>query len=134
MGSTRINNNNSEVRDTKTMYKTIGLYKRMPNEEEFLHFYTNEIIPRLLNIPGVIKVEVTQLISQTNSPDDYFFMAETYFASPEALQQVLNSEEGAEVFSTMLEHAKPYLSSFIGKEDSFKVNLFGQHFVPKDES
>jgi len=113
------------------MYKTIGLYKRMPNEDEFLHFYSNVIVPKLLSLPGVIKVEVTQISPQSDSPDEYFLMAETYFASPEALQQVLNSSEGKEVLSTMMEHAAPFLSSYIGKEDSFKVNLFRNQYVPK---
>ncbi|MFC7439941.1 EthD family reductase [Laceyella putida] len=107
------------------MYKTVGLYKRMDNEEEFYDYYTNVVVPQLLNIPGVLKVEVTRLHSTQISGDDtYFLMGETYFANYEAFQRVLSSPEGQAAITAMLNKAEDFMTAYVGQEESFKTNIF----------
>ncbi|WP_124728368.1 EthD family reductase [Staphylospora marina] len=101
------------------MYKTIGLYKQMENPEEFIDFYEQVITPRLLCLPGVVKVEMTRLMAspfrESQDESAYFLMVETSFESPEALQQVLQSPEGMETVRLLVERAGESMTAFVGK-------------------
>lgn len=107
------------------MYKTIGLYKRMDNAEEFYDHFTNVVVPRLLNIPGILKVDVTRLHSTEMSNDSTFFMMiETYFVSYEGFQRVITSPEGQEALADILSLQADCLTAYVGQEESFKKNIF----------
>jgi hypothetical protein len=41
------------------MYKTIGIYKNLKDIGEFERFYVSEVMPKMLKLPGVIKMNVT---------------------------------------------------------------------------
>ena len=112
------------------MYKIIGYYKRKEGIEGFVEELKDVLIPRILQIPGVIKVEVTDLMVSNSSPtevtpdNDFAFMCEIYFASPEALQKILASEEGQTVAHTWINHAADYLVAYVGKEEVYRANIF----------
>lgn len=112
------------------MYKIIGYYKRKDGIEEFAEELKNTLIPRILKIKGVIKVEVTDLMVSNSSPtdvtpdNDFALMCEIYFASPDALQKVLASEEGQAVAQSWINDAADYLVAYVGKEEVYRANLF----------
>jgi uncharacterized protein (TIGR02118 family) len=113
------------------MYKTVGLYKRMDNEDEFYDYYTNVVVPQLLNIPGVLKVEVTRLHSTRVSGDsNYFLMGETYFANYESFQRTMTTPEGKAALATALKESSEFLTAYVGQEESFKTNIFTKpHYI-----
>jgi uncharacterized protein (TIGR02118 family) len=115
------------------MYKVIGLYRKTEKAEEFINFLTNKIIPDALKIPGIIKVDVTHLMPSAASPNEidesnnYFLMCEIYFASSEALQQVLQSEQGQAIAEVWLGSAASFLTAFVGKQESYTASLFTRY-------
>ncbi|MBA4543020.1 MULTISPECIES: EthD family reductase [Thermoactinomyces] len=115
------------------MYKVIGLYKKTEKEEEFINHLTNNIIPQALKIPGIIKVDITHLVPSPSSPsdineyNDYFLMCEIYFASSDALQQVLESEQGKAIAEVWVGSASSFLTTYVGKEESYTASLFTRY-------
>ncbi|MBA4603222.1 EthD family reductase [Thermoactinomyces mirandus] len=112
------------------MFKVIGFYKKEEGIEEFIEYLKNVLIPRVLQVPGVIKVEYTDLVVSNSSPtpvtkdNDFAFMCEIYFASPEALQIALDSEHGKIITEVWVKHATNYMVAYVGKEEVYNANLF----------
>ncbi|SFJ68944.1 hypothetical protein [Thermoflavimicrobium dichotomicum] len=84
------------------MYKTVGIYKGIDDIEAFEKFYVKEVIPRMLKLPGVIKMNITRLYytNPENQPDglqDVQFIIETHYESLEAIHKVLDTPEGQEL-------------------------------------
>ncbi|MGA8942690.1 MAG: EthD family reductase [Thermoactinomyces sp.] len=112
------------------MYKVIGFYKKEEGIEDFIKYLKEVLIPRVLRIPGVIKVEYTDLMVSNSSPtpvtkeNDFAFMCEIYFASPEALQIALESEQGKIITEVWVSQAANYMVAYVGKEEVYNASLF----------
>jgi uncharacterized protein (TIGR02118 family) len=107
------------------MFKTIALYKEIEDAEAFEDFYVNEFIPKMLSLPGVVKLEVNRLLpapfggrAESEEPS-YFLLCETYFESAEALQRLLQSPEGMEAASVIMERASEFMTLYVGKEEVY---------------
>lgn len=110
------------------MYKTIAIYSRIRDLDEFEVFYTNEVITRVLELPEVKHIRVTTLIpaNQLTHTDEVSLLVETYYHSAEALQKVLDSEEGKEItqyFIYIQESGMANIESFFGNESLFSNTL-----------
>jgi uncharacterized protein (TIGR02118 family) len=106
------------------MFKTVGLYREMENPQAFETYYINQIVPKILKIPGVVRVEVTRIFPSPIQPskqdgNSFFLMSETYFESSEALQNALSTPEGMEAARLIMEAAKNDLEVYVGKADFF---------------
>lgn len=112
------------------MYKTIAIYSNIRNLDEFEFFYTNEVISRVVELPEVKYIRVTTLIpaNQLAQADEVSLLVETYYHSAEALQKVLDSEEGKEItqfFIYIQESGMASIESFFGNESVFSSTLSG---------
>jgi hypothetical protein len=83
------------------MFKVQGLYKNVYDLEAFEEYYTKVLIPKILSVPGVLKVDYTTLYHSTDEQpeglDNIHVMTETYFESVEEMKRVLTSEVGIEI-------------------------------------
>lgn len=110
------------------MYKTIAIYSRIKDLNEFEVFYANEVITRVLELDEVKHIRVTTLIpaNQLDQTDEVSLLVETYYHSAEALQQVLVSEKGKEItqfFIYIQETGMAKIESFFGNESLFSNTL-----------
>ena len=80
------------------MFKIQGLYKNVYDLEAFEEYYTKVIIPKVLSVPGVLKVDYTTLYHSTDEQpkglDNIHVMTETYFESIDEMRRILDSEVG----------------------------------------
>ncbi|TCS91975.1 EthD family reductase [Hazenella coriacea] len=108
------------------MFKIVGLYRVHNQNEGFEQYYVNELVPRLLEIPGVIKVEVTRLAPSpfhdtlgVKEETPYFMQGDMYFESAESLQEALSSPEGIEVARLIIENAFEFVTLYVGDSYTF---------------
>jgi uncharacterized protein (TIGR02118 family) len=83
------------------MVKVQGLYKNVVDLDEFEDYYTKVIIPKVLSVPGVLKMEYTTLYHATSEQPEglsnIHVLTETYFDSMEEMRRILSSEEGVAI-------------------------------------
>ncbi|WP_044642344.1 EthD domain-containing protein [Risungbinella massiliensis] len=102
------------------MFKTIGIYKGLEDVEKFQRFYVQEVMPRMLDLPGVQQMRITAL-TNTNPEDQPFdmgdvqFIIETFYDSPESVKQVTMTPEGQELIKILGTYRKN-MAAFVGKE------------------
>ncbi|SEN34150.1 EthD family reductase [Lihuaxuella thermophila] len=106
------------------MFKTIALYKDIEDAEAFEAFYVNEFIPKMLSLPGVVKLKVNRLLpapfgERGGQEESYFLLCETYYESAEAMQKVIQSPEGLEAASMIMEKASKFMTVYVGKEEVY---------------
>lgn len=105
------------------MFKTVGIYKNIVDIDKFEKYYVSEVIPRMLRLPGVIKMEVTSLFhaseQQAQGIDQAQLIIETHFESAETLKKLSSSPEGQEIAKFIINNQAGELASFVGREKSF---------------
>lgn len=105
------------------MFKTIALYKQIEDPQSFIRFYVHEFVPKMLALPGVVKLEINHLypslMSGPSSEEEptYFLLCETYFESAEALDQLLKSPEGLELARLIMEEASEFMTAYVAMEE-----------------
>ncbi|SEM82644.1 EthD family reductase [Lihuaxuella thermophila] len=98
------------------MFKMIALYKEM-DDPSFEDFYRNEFLPKLLRVPGVVKVRVNRLVSTGISSEKYALLAETYYESAEAMEAAMKRPEAAEITKMILEKAAGSISIYFAPDE-----------------
>ncbi|MCH5586680.1 EthD domain-containing protein [Shimazuella sp. AN120528] len=104
------------------MVKVQGLYRNINDLEEFEVYYTKVIIPKILSVPGVIKIDFTTLYHSTNKQpeglNDIHVITETYFESLEEMKRILSSEEGIAILKLVaaLGEDSTEIASFMAQE------------------
>lgn len=104
------------------MVKVQGLYRNIKDLDEFESYYTKVIIPMILSVPGVIKIEFTSLYHSTDKQpkglNDIHVMTETYFESVEVMKRILTSEEGITILKLIeaLGEDSTEIASFMAQE------------------
>lgn len=77
------------------MIKVTVLYGHPTDPAAFESYYASTHMPLVGKMGGFEKAEVTKFLpNQDGSKADYYRMAELYYASPEAMQASLGSEDG----------------------------------------
>jgi hypothetical protein len=115
------------------MIKTIGLFKNIDNLDEFEQYYVNIVLPKVLKIPGVIKMDITSLLhsndEQPEGLDDICLIVETYFESLEVFQEILESGENLDLTEEVISfsNGQSKFGIFMGKEKTF----YAQKWMPK---
>jgi hypothetical protein len=104
------------------MIKIQTLYKNIQNPDEFESYFTDVIIPKTLDMPGVIKMDYTSLYHSSNQqPEDLeniHVIIETYFESMEKMRETLASDVGIELvnmISSLIEDGME-VAGFIAQE------------------
>jgi uncharacterized protein (TIGR02118 family) len=104
------------------MIKIQGLYKNVWDLDEFEKYYTTVLVPKILSIPGIIKMNYTSLYhssdKQPEGLNDIHVMTETYFESVEVMREILSSEEAIEITKmiTALSEENAQIASYIAQE------------------
>lgn len=102
------------------MFKTIGIYKGLDDVAKFQRFYVQEVMPRMLELPGVQQMRITAL-TNTNPEDQPFdmgdvqFIIETFYDSPESVKQLAMTSEGQEMIKILGTYRKN-MAAFVGRE------------------
>lgn len=107
------------------MVKTVGIYKDIKDPEKFEKYYIQNVMPRLLQFPGVIRMKITSLRSAVSEQPKEFegihLIIETYYQSQEVLEKLMNSPEGQEIIRLITNNPNGKLGSFFGKEKIFSI-------------
>lgn len=110
------------------MFKTVGIYKNIKNPEQFEQYYVKEVMPKMLCLPGVIKMELTSLFhastQQTEGIGEAQLIIETYFESAETIKRLSVSPEGLELAKIITNNTAGELASFIGRGKTFYSNTY----------
>ena len=77
------------------MHKLIALYATPADADAFLARYREGHLPLVAKIPGLLRVEVTQLTRTLAGVGGNFLLAEMYFADAASLKAALKSPEAA---------------------------------------
>jgi hypothetical protein len=79
----------------------------------------------------VVKVEVTRLMPSpfrtVGEEECFFLMSETYFESPQAVQNALQSPEGMEVSRILMQNAGEFMTAYVGKSEEISQAPSGTH-------
>lgn len=93
---------------------------------EYMDFIVKEVIPKLLQLPGVIKADVTKLTKLTITPDakqlesDHVSLqAQIYYESEEAYQYVTSNVLDEDLKQVLLDGTN-FISMYSGYQYSFQ--------------
>ncbi|MBA4493323.1 hypothetical protein ACFO25_06360 [Paenactinomyces guangxiensis] len=103
------------------MFKTMGIYKRMKNIQEFQRFYVSEFMPRMLQLPGVLEMKINSLTTaeSANDAEDHFeidLIVETYYESAETIKQLMATEEGRSLGNWLVSKGEGKVGAFVAQE------------------
>ena len=76
------------------MVKLVALYKKPADVDAFEKHYRETHTPLALQLPGLVKLEVSQMSGSPGGDARYHMMAELYFETKEAMFTALQSEQG----------------------------------------
>lgn len=112
------------------MIKSIAVYKGITDMEEFIKHLHENICSRFLQFPGVIGMNITKVQEMDSKvPQDFQGMQiiiETYFESPQVVDNVFHTKQGAEILQQIHNVPSGSMSVFFGEE--YKL------FPPKKQS
>ncbi|MCH5584738.1 hypothetical protein MK805_07105 [Shimazuella sp. AN120528] len=107
------------------MYKTVGIYTKITDKKKFEKYYVENILPRMIKFPGVIKLKITHLITSTReipaSFQDIKFVIETYYETIDDVRQLVNTTEGKEIVKMILDNPYGTCGRYIGEAESYSL-------------
>ncbi|MCH5583711.1 EthD family reductase [Shimazuella sp. AN120528] len=110
-------------------YKIVTMYGNMEDPESFYHFYRNTMVPKILSLEGVLKINVNRLFYETlgkEEPSDsykpkYHVMGELYVTDVHLfMESFRNSDAGQIVASFLTKDAIDYASFYTAFEETFE--------------
>ncbi|WP_188432467.1 EthD family reductase [Kroppenstedtia guangzhouensis] len=110
------------------MYKTVGIYRKMEDVQEFERFYISEFMPRMLKLPGVLEMKIsklvpTQLPNQDPGLQDIQLVVETYYESAETIRQLMATEEGRQLGSLLAAKGQGKIGAYVAQEYKVKSTV-----------
>ncbi|GAA0379409.1 EthD family reductase [Bacillus horti] len=97
------------------MVKLIALYKHPENKEEFNDHYYNVHSPLAGAMPGLEKVEVTEMFGSPAGESKYYLQAELYFKDKATLMASMSSAEGKTAAKDLMGFAGPLVTMMFGE-------------------
>lgn len=76
------------------MYKLVALYKRPADVEAFRQHYFDVHMPLTEKMPGLQRVEISEIEGAPMGESPFYLMAEMYFADRDSLNAAMSSPEG----------------------------------------
>lgn len=102
------------------MYKSSIVFQNIEDLPSFEEFLSKEVIPRFLKVANLYRIQVTSFGPSVDPTPENMkpiqFLFEIYFATPEAMQALLISEEGAELSQLVLNNPFGEAGAFICEE------------------
>ncbi|MCH5586612.1 efflux RND transporter permease subunit [Shimazuella sp. AN120528] len=93
---------------------------------EYMDFLVEEVIPKILQLPGVIKADVTKLTQMTITPDakqlesqNVSLQAQVYYENEEAYQYVISNVIDEDLMQILLDGTN-FISLYSGYQYSFQ--------------
>jgi hypothetical protein len=93
---------------------------------EYMDFLVKEVIPKVLQLPGVIKADVTKLTQMTITPDaqqvesnNFSLQAQVYYESEEAYQYIISNIIDEDLMQVLLDGTN-FISLYSGYQYSFQ--------------
>ena len=77
------------------MFKLIALYKTPQDADAFLAHYKDIHMPLVHKLPGLVKAEVTRVVSTLMGEQGNFLLAEMYFSDEASYKAAMKSPENA---------------------------------------
>jgi uncharacterized protein (TIGR02118 family) len=96
------------------MVKLVALFKKPENSEEFDALFSGTVIPLLREIPGLVRLEITNVTGAAFGESKFHLMAELYFSDRLALDSAMASKQGKAVARGLLRFATEVSSLFHG--------------------
>ncbi len=97
------------------MVKLVALFKKPENPGEFDAALTEKILPLLRQVPGLARIELTNVTGAAFGESKYHRMTELYFADKTTLDAAMASKEGKAVARELLRIAPEVSSLFHGE-------------------
>lgn len=97
------------------MVKLIALYTQPEDKESFNDKYYNEHIPLTKKVPGIERVEISEMYGTPGGESKYYLMAELYFKDKEALDTAMRSPEMRAAGKNLMSFAGPLVSMMFGE-------------------
>ncbi len=97
------------------MVKLVALFRKSERTEEFEAEFEGKVLPLLRQIPGLARIELTNVTGAAFGDSKYALMAELYFADRPGLDAAMASREGKAVARELLRFASEVSSLFHGE-------------------
>jgi len=97
------------------MVKLIALYRKPTDTASFDKHYDEVHIPLVRRIPGLQKLEITNITGAPIGETGYYKMAEMYYESLDALNAANASPEGRAAAKDLMSFAANTVSLFFGE-------------------
>ena len=97
------------------MVKLVALFKKPEDITEFDAVFSGTVVPLLRQIPGLVRLEITNVTGAPFGESKYHLMAALYFADRSAMDAAMASKEGKAVARSLLRFAAEVSSLFHGE-------------------
>jgi uncharacterized protein (TIGR02118 family) len=97
------------------MVKLVALFKKPEDSKEFDEVFSGSVIPLLRQIPGLERLELTNVTGAPFGESKFHLMAELYFPDRQTLDAAMASKEGKGVAKGLLRFASEVSSLFHGE-------------------
>lgn len=99
------------------MIKLIALYKQPEDREKFDEHYYSTHVPITEKIPGLIKMEVTNITGNgMGGKSDYYLMCEMYYENMDAFKTAMKTPEAKASAKDLMSFADGLVTLMIGEE------------------
>ena len=77
------------------MHKLTLLFRTPPDVPKFEEDWAHKFVPVVEKMPGILRIEVSNVEGGPDGPSPFYKVHEFYFESREAMDKAMNSEKGA---------------------------------------
>lgn len=118
------------------MHKTLTIFQDISDMQGFESFITNEVMPRLLAVPGIVHMEITSMGPAVESTPvnqlSIQFILTIYFESMKAQEDLLGTQEGVELAGIVQNNPYGKVGIFMCREKVFYTTpTFLSNFNPQ---
>jgi uncharacterized protein (TIGR02118 family) len=97
------------------MVKLVALFKKPEESQQFDDVFSGSVVPLLHQIPGLVRLELTDVTGAPFGESKFHLMAELYFPDRQTLDAAMASKEGKGVAKQLLRFASEVASLFQGE-------------------
>ena len=101
--------------NSSPMVKLVALFRLPENSKEFDDVFSASVVPLLRQIPGLVRLELTNVTGAPFGESKFHLMAELYFLDRQTLDAAMASKEGKSVAKGLLRFASEVSSLFHGE-------------------
>lgn len=76
------------------MFKLTIIFRNPPNIPEFEKKWAKQFVPFAEKMPGILRIEVSNIVGEPTGASEYYKLHEFYFATREAMDKAMHSDMG----------------------------------------